>query len=148
MEISKMDLRHKVLLASSTAAIILCNATTAFAGGWGWIPLLPGQTRHTYKVSDVQPIDIETFCQSKFKDYIGARRDGDAVICTRNATKKFDAGVDVNRGLNVGVHSNLDSEMVLEEKRFTVNDLCDFKHPSIGAFAGDGGSSCYDSYRQ
>jgi hypothetical protein len=128
--------------------IILASSSSAFAGGWGWIPMLPGQERHTYKASEVQQIDIETFCQNKLEGYNGARRDGDAVICQRPGIKKFDGGLTINRGTDIGVNVKQDSEMVNVEKRFTVNDLCDFKHPGIGAFAGDGGSACYDSYRK
>lgn len=49
----------------------------------------------------------------------------------------------VGSGGEFQVGSEVDYRAVL-----TLDGLCGWKHRGVGAFAGDGGASCYDSYRR
>ena len=106
------------------------------------LPLLPGQRRVTYKISDINPSDAERFCKDKYGQNTSFRLEPetDRVICARRQTNQE---LQVGTG---GVNLTIPTEQWAENAHH-LNDLCNYKHPTEGTWVGDGGRSCYDSYR-
>lgn len=145
-------MKKKITFVLFSTTTLLSINTPVFAGWFKDIPLLPNQKRHIYKISDVQSIDVETFCKDKIgnmisfgvgKPYKGAERSGDSISCKFQDTTSGKAGISLENGVQVS------HERVIQDnyKNYTVTELCEFKHYGVGAFAGDGGNACYDSYR-
>ena len=100
-----------------------------------YIPLAPGQQRHTYKISNITDYDLWHFCINR-KDYVTqAWRVHDSVVCKAQGHSTVKAGFDL--GFDVDY-----------EQPFLLEDVCKWKHPRKGAFVGDGGYACYDTYRK
>lgn len=106
------------------------------------LPLLPGQRRVTYKISDINQSDADGFCKGKYSQNTSARLDpeNDRVICARRQTNyEWEVGTG-------GANATIPPEQWAENAHH-LNDLCNNKHPNMGTWVGDGGRSCYDSYR-
>lgn len=106
------------------------------------LPLLPGQRRVTYKISDINQSDAERFCKGTYGQNTSARLEpeNERVICARRQTNQE---LQVGTG---GVNLTIPTEQWAENPHH-LNDLCKNKHGDIGTWVGDGGRSCYDSYR-
>jgi len=49
---------------------------------------------------------------------------------------------------NVGVTGNVTvNDPDWKQEFHHLNEVCNYKHPREGTWVGDGGRSCYDSYR-
>ena len=118
------------------------------------LPLLPGQRRVTYKISDINPSDAERFCKRTYDQNTSFRiePESDRVLCLRRASTgqtQFgvqggmqgpvpNGSVTLNRTIN-------DPDWKTEPHH--LNEVCENKHPGMGTWVGDGGRSRYDSYR-
>ena len=131
-----MNLKNK-LLAVIAAGSVLLGSAPAKASWTNYIPLVPGQQRHTYKISSITNADIFHYCVLK-KNFVADtyRRYNKAVCVINGSSNVAVGGGDIFRADNNYLHY------------LDLNDLCRWKHPRTGAFVGDGGYSCYDSYRQ
>jgi hypothetical protein len=129
----------KSLLAASLLSVLLLTGESASAI-WG--------ERKIYKISDITQQDADGFCRGRYGNYTSARlnRPNDTVDCSTRSSNGEVGGsvgypnivsVDVtHRGVSWNTHSH------------HLTQVCDYKHPGYGTWVGDGGHSCYDSYRQ
>ncbi len=117
-------------------------------------PLLPGPRRVTYKISDINQSDADRFCKNTYNQNTSARVDpeNDRIICSRRAsTRQTQMGV--QGGMqgplpNVGGTLNVTlNDPDWKHEFHHLNEVCNYKHPDKGTWVGDGGRSCYDSYR-
>lgn len=151
--ISKSNVRNMfrtswltTLMSSAVCALVATSTIgeAAFAQipGAENFPLLPGQRRVTYKISDINPSDAERFCKSKYGQNASFRLEpeSDRVFCGRRQTNS-----ELQLGTS-GVNLTIPTEQ-WGDNPHQLNDLCNYKHPGKGTWVGDGGRSCYDSYR-
>jgi hypothetical protein len=127
----------KSLLAASLLSVLLLTGESASAI-WG--------ERKIYKISDITQQDADGFCRGRYGNYTSARlnRPNDTVDCStraRNEEVRTSVGTDTSisvtdRGVSWNTHSH------------HLSQVCEYKHPRYGTWVGDGGHSCYDSYRQ
>ena len=106
------------------------------------LPLLPGQRRVTYKISDINPSDAERFCKRRYGQNTSFRLEpeSDRVFCARRQTNS-----ELQLGTS-GVNLTIPTEQWGDNPHH-LNEVCENKHPDKGTWVGDGGRSCYDSYR-
>ena len=145
------------LMSSAVCALVATSAIgeAVFAGlpGPENLPLLPGQRRVTYKISDINQSDAERFCKGTYDKNTSARLDpeNERVICSRRAsTTQTQIGVQGGyQGVPTGsgtLNYTVNSPDWKPEFHH-LNEVCNYKHPTEGTWVGDGGHSCYDSYR-
>jgi hypothetical protein len=127
------------------ALITLVTSTSIMLGNIHQANALP--RRVTYKISDLTEQDARNFCESKGLRPGGTQllRNEDRVIC-RSATRNELETEQITIGIPPSVTFTPGGK--LREETYDVDKVCQNKHPNIGAFAGDGGYSCYDSYWQ
>lgn len=134
------------LMSSAVCALVATSAIgeSVFAQipGAENYPLLPGQRRVTYKISDINPSDAERFCKKNYGQNASFRLEpeSDRVICSR---RQINPQLQLGTG---GVNVTIPTEDWAGNPHH-LNDLCNYKHPGKGTWVGDGGRSCYDSYR-
>jgi len=126
-----------------SSAVCALVATSAIGEAvFAEVPLLPGQRRVTYKISDINQSDADRFCKNTYNQNTSARVDpeNDRIICARRQRNhEFEVGTG-------GASVTIPTEQWAENAHH-LNDLCNYKHPTEGTWVGDGGRSCYDSYR-
>lgn len=165
--ISKSNVRNmfrtswlSTLMSSAVCALVATSAIgeAVFAQiripGQENLPLLPGQRRVTYKISDINPSDAERFCKQTYGSDTSFRiePESDRVLCLRRAsTTQTQFGVQGGMqgpvptgGFTLNQTIN-DPDWKAEPHH--LNEVCRNKHGDIGTWVGDGGRSCYDSYR-
>ncbi|NJN09618.1 MAG: hypothetical protein HC815_17175 [Richelia sp. RM1_1_1] len=160
-------MNKRLLLVLSSVSII----GTSFLGGinsaqarsdnsWAHdVPLLPGQERVKYKISDINDADVINLCRSNkglVRTYIGYKREGHQVRClyvypTGNIGGYGGLGLIVKNGnFTVGVDINAydNTAFTPVEEAFPTDDICERKHPNMGTYSIQGGNACEDSYRR
>jgi hypothetical protein len=80
--------------------------------------------RNTYKISDISRDDIKNYCKKTFPNL-----------------NIVDAGIASGTSLHCAYGPNFRTYYR------SIADLCESRHPGYGTWVGDGGRSCYDSYR-
>ena len=128
-----MKNKEPKLLAISFLFLTLLNCQPV-AAGWG--------QRKVYKISDITQQDADKLCRKRYGRYTSAKiiRDRDVVQCgTRQANNEFEFSKDPQLK-NKGVSFNY--------QEHHLSEVCEVKHPGYGTWVGDGGYSCYDSYRE
>lgn len=128
-----MKNKEPKLLAISFLFLTLLNCQPV-AAGWG--------QRKVYKISDITQQDADKLCRKRYGRYTSAKiiRDRDVVQCgTRQANNEFEFSKD-SKLKNKGVSFNY--------QEHHLSEVCEVKHPGYGTWVGDGGYSCYDSYRE
>lgn len=122
-------------------------------------PLLPGQRRETYKVSDITDADVINLCEDKAKMpllYVGYKREGHQVKClfvypTGNAEGHIGVGVIIKKGnytVGIDVSSYNNVSFTPLELAYPTDAICERKHRGWGTYSVDNGKSCEDSYRK
>jgi len=134
----------------SSAVCALVATSTIGEAVFAEAPLLPGQRRVTYKISDINPSDADGFCKGKYDQNTSARLEpqNDRVICSGLRTP-----IQTNTGVGFGEkRPTVTTNFTVGQPQWTenphhLNEVCNNKHPNMGTWVGDGGRSCYDSYR-
>ena len=143
-------LRSSCLTALMSSVVCALVATSAIGEAAFAQPLLPGQRRETYKISDINQSDADGFCRHRYGRFTSARldRQNDVVICgSRRSAVQTQTGVGVGRdGSTVTTNMTINNPD-WTENRHHLGEVCEYKHPNYGTWLGDGGHSCYDSYR-
>ncbi len=141
-------------LMSSAVCALVATSTIGEAVFAVEVPLLPGQRRVTYKISDINQSDAERFCKGTYGENTSARLEpeNERVICSRRAsTTQTQIGVQGGMQGPVPTGSGTLNYTVnspdWKPEFHHLNDLCNYKHSGKGTWVGDGGRSCYDSYR-
>lgn len=135
----------------SSAVCALVATSTIGEAVFAEVPLLPGQRRVTYKISDINQSDAERFCKSTYGQNTSARLEpeNERVICAGRQIPPIQTQTGVGTGKD---GPTITTSWTVGQPQWTenphhLNDLCNYKHPRIGTWVGDGGHSCYDSYR-
>lgn len=117
----------------------------------------------TYRISDLNESDILQSCRRKFGQIDDVYRNGDKISCmvirrTGNTSNSYDVQFNGNVIINGKYSGSMDggvssksfskdnTTLTIYRSMLSTNEACDLKWPWKGTWAGDGGSSCYDSY--
>lgn len=122
-------------------------------------PLLPGQRRIKYKISNITNADVINLCRDNTSwahTYIGYKREGHQVRClyvyeSGNIGGEGGVGAIVKNGnYTIGVHINAYDNPKYHpvQKAFPTDDICERKHRGMGTYSIEGGRACEDSYRK
>lgn len=130
----------------------------------GDVPLLPGQRRVKYKISNITNNDVVNLCRDNkgVRIYIGYKHEGAQVRClyvipTGEIGIKFGAEGEgelnsiikkFNFKVEAGVKAYNNSKFTPTQEAFPTDDICERKHPGKGTYNIQGGRACEDSYRK
>lgn len=126
---------------------------------WGHdIPLLPGQERVKYKISNISDDDVVNFCHARKRSriYVGYKHERVQVRCLYvyvggEGGANLDLGAIIKKG-NYEVSGNISAydnpRFTPVEEAFPTDAVCEHKHPRMGTYNIEGGRACEDSYRR
>lgn len=122
-------------------------------------PLLPGQRRVKYKISNIADIDVINLCGKKSTPpliYVGYKREGHQVRClfvypTGKIRGNLTVGAAAKKGnfkvtVDITSYNNVNFKPL--EMAFSTDDVCEYKHRGMGTYSIEGGNACEDSYRK
>jgi hypothetical protein len=121
--------------------------------------------RIVYRISDLNEADVIDGCRKNYGNIQDASRRGDKISCyvirvSGNTRIGYDIRLDGSVMINNkysgnaalsssgSVYSNDGTKLEVTKYTMSTNESCDKKWPGYGAWAGDGGVSCYDSYQK
>ena len=129
-------LKKLLLVGTATGGLLVGNLLPAQAN-WGWYP-----QQRVYKISSITEADLWNYCNSLRGSTVRAWREYDYVKCQMQGSR----GAVIH-----GQQWGQQNDFIVSRH---LNRLCQRKHGNwsdqtnrLNYFVGDGGYSCYDSYR-